>query len=305
MKRSKLLYISLIITLGLSGCKNSQKAVILHSLSRPSYSEDMKCILISAYTDLNKSRRNILLVDTENKEIRRISNEKNDVDPVFSNDGSSIIYINFNKIKNGSRIIKFDIENRRGEILNNDKYFKINPSLSHDDNMLIYAKATLIRTDHFGGKRWNDMDIYTYSFVNKNEDRLTYNKYYSAYNPYFMNNMFVYTAFDKNQKLVFSSLAKLSEVEIIRDEIYNLMVSKNHIIYTKSDKLYVTDIETRENLYVYDQINAFKSPFVSSNGEKLLVLSISRSENLTKLLEIDLNNRITHEISFHDYKLCW
>ncbi len=298
-----LLCVSLLFFIG---CNSEITELQLHLMSRPTYSPDGERILFSAYWGENDNKRNIFMLNLKDKNITRITQGKNDVEPVFSHDGRDIAYISFYNLEWGTKLIKLNLEDSNKTTINNEKKRIYRPSFSFNDENIIYSKSLRFGISSTGGKRWTNDDIYSYSFTEKKEKKLTNGNYYRAINPYFLEDeyIFIYRAYDGEDKLIIKNLKRNSDIKYISIENYTYLVWKDHIILVDKMNIIFMNKITFVEERIIDTTKYPKSISLSNDGDKLLFLSDIepgwRNEDM-RLFEMDLQSEEIKEINLNDY----
>lgn len=119
----------------------------------PSFSPDSRHLVFS--TDrLTPGIQNLVLLDTEGKQPMKLLTQNGGASPVWSADGSSIVYLSYQEGPTGD-IYLLDVSSGKNERLTKDSYLNFSPSLSNDKRYLYY---TSIRNDSNGNGRLDERD---------------------------------------------------------------------------------------------------------------------------------------------------
>ncbi|PKA14902.1 PD40 domain-containing protein [Leptospira haakeii] len=121
--------------------------------SDPIWGKDSRVLLFSS-DRLTPGTPNLILWDTEGKEKPILLTQSGAVNPYWSQDGKSIVYLSYADSKEGE-IYSLDLATRITKRLTNDPYLDFSPSLSSDGRYLFY---TSIRSDSDGNRKLDERD---------------------------------------------------------------------------------------------------------------------------------------------------
>ncbi|EMJ97431.1 MULTISPECIES: PD40 domain-containing protein [unclassified Leptospira] len=121
--------------------------------SDPVWGKDSRVLLFSS-DRLTPGTPNLILWDTEGKEKPVLLTRSGAVNPYWSQDGKTILYLSYADSREGE-IYSFDLETRKTKRLTNDNYLDFSPSLSPDGRYLFY---TSIRSDSDGNRKLDERD---------------------------------------------------------------------------------------------------------------------------------------------------
>ncbi|GBF38148.1 PD40 domain-containing protein [Leptospira johnsonii] len=121
--------------------------------SDPVWGRDSRVLLFSS-DRLTPGTPNLILWDTEGKEKPILLTQSGAVNPYWSQDGSTIVYLSYADSREGE-IYSLDLSTRKTKRLTNDAYIDFSPSLSSDGRYLFY---TSIRSDSDGNRKLDERD---------------------------------------------------------------------------------------------------------------------------------------------------
>ncbi len=121
--------------------------------SDPIWGKDSRVLLFSS-DRLTPGTPNLILWDTEGKEKPVLLTRSGAVNPYWSQDGNTIVYLSYSDSREGE-IYSLDLTTRKTKRLTNDSYLDFSPSLSPDGRYLFY---TSIRSDSDGNRKLDERD---------------------------------------------------------------------------------------------------------------------------------------------------
>ncbi|TGL28488.1 translocation protein TolB [Leptospira koniambonensis] len=121
--------------------------------SDPVWGKDSRVLLFSS-DRLTPGTPNLILWDTEGKEKPILLTQSGAVNPYWSQDGNTIVYLSYADSREGE-IYSLDLITRKSKRLTNDTYLDFSPSLSPDGRYLFY---TSIRSDSDGNRKLDERD---------------------------------------------------------------------------------------------------------------------------------------------------
>ena len=107
----------------------------------------------------------------------------------LSPDGKQSVYSYQTQNTVGSHIFIADVGGTNRRQLTDLPTGDATPSWSPDGKKIIFTRAAEHRCYSMGGMVWDQLDIWTVSVVGSNEQRLTSEKFYQAYEPHFSPDM--------------------------------------------------------------------------------------------------------------------